>query len=60
LLCFQRTPGKVNTKFNFILQMRCITGMVMSMSHSAQILVAETLPSLPSVSRQKEVAAMAS
>lgn len=58
LVCFQRTVGKVNIKFNIIVQIRCISGMVISMTHSAQICLTDTIPSLPCVSSQKVVVAM--
>lgn len=58
LVCFQRTVGKVNIEFNVIVQIRCISGMVISMTHRAQICLTDTIPSLSCVSSQKEVVAM--
>lgn len=58
LVCFQRTVGKVNIKFKVIVQIRCISRMVISMTHSSQVCLTDTIPSLFCVSSQKEVVAM--
>lgn len=58
LVCFQRTVGKVNIMFTIIVQIRYISGMVISMTHSSQICLTNTITSFSCVSSQKEVVAM--